>query len=784
MSSIIEGYNYDIFISYRQKDNQPTPSYGWQSKGDRWVSNFVDALKTELEATFKEDVSVYFDENPHDRLQETHNVDKSLEGKLNCLIFIPILSQTYCDPNSYAWQFEFLAFLRMAEQDRFGKDIKLRSGNVASRILPIRIHDLEPEDVKLFEKETGSVLRSLDFVFKTSTGVSRPLKANEDHPQDNLNKTFYGDQINKVGHSIKEIIQGMKTEPVPVVMEKPSHGKPLEEGKKEERTGPEEKPKKLNRIKFLSGVIIIAILIISVIFAYPKVFKKDRLDRLRSSGDRISVAVMPFQNMTNDTAWIVWQNGIQNELINNLTNSEELKIKQIESINGLIQSRGITNTASITPSVAGIISKKLNASVFIYGSIKQVGSSIRVNAQLIDSKTEEVFKSFQIDGTGDKILHITDSLSVMVRDFLIISIMEKEIIKDFRQLISTNSSEAYRYYMFGNQAFYKDDFPTANEWYRKAINIDTNFTEAIRMLAYSYIHLGNIEEPKKWCLKNYQKRDQMPEQEKLWANILYAQLFETPDEVIKYFKLLIAWDDELPVPYSNLGSYYNAMQLYDRAIPEFEKELEIYIKWGIKPRWVNSYTSLGYAYHKTRQYKKERKLYSTAEKDFPEVPILIYRQAVLALSEGKTKEANEFIDKYISIRKENSASEAAIATGLAGIYSEAGILDKGEEYYRQALTWEPVNPTRINNLAYFLIDKDRNINEGMALIDKALALSPDEYYMLDTKGWGLYKQGKYQEASEILQKSWNLRREKAIYNHEAYLHLEAAKKALASQKNN
>jgi hypothetical protein len=42
MSSIIEGYNYDIFISYRQKDN----------KGDRWVSEFVEALKTELESTF------------------------------------------------------------------------------------------------------------------------------------------------------------------------------------------------------------------------------------------------------------------------------------------------------------------------------------------------------------------------------------------------------------------------------------------------------------------------------------------------------------------------------------------------------------------------------------------------------------------------------------------------------------------------------------------------------------------------------------------------------------
>ena len=126
MASLIPGYEYDIFISYRQKDN----------KGDKWVNKFVDALKTELEATFKEDISIYFDENPHDRLQETHDVDKSLEGKLKCLIFIPILSQTYCDPNSYAWQYEFLAFNKFSSDDRFGKNIRLRNGNFASRILP------------------------------------------------------------------------------------------------------------------------------------------------------------------------------------------------------------------------------------------------------------------------------------------------------------------------------------------------------------------------------------------------------------------------------------------------------------------------------------------------------------------------------------------------------------------------------------------------------------------------------------------------------------------------
>jgi hypothetical protein len=139
MSNIIEGYNYDIFISYRQKDN----------KGDRWVSEFVDSLTTELESTFKEEISVYYDINPHDGLQETHDVDASLKEKLKCLVFIPIISRTYYDPKSFAWKHEFKAFVEQASQDQFGLKVKLPNGNVAIRVLPVKIHDLEKEDLDI-----------------------------------------------------------------------------------------------------------------------------------------------------------------------------------------------------------------------------------------------------------------------------------------------------------------------------------------------------------------------------------------------------------------------------------------------------------------------------------------------------------------------------------------------------------------------------------------------------------------------------------------------------------
>jgi tetratricopeptide (TPR) repeat protein len=769
MASIVAGYEYDIFVSYRQKDN----------KGDMWVSEFVKALKTELESTFKEEISVYFDVNPHDGLLETHDVDASLKDKLKCIVFIPIISRTYCDPKSFAWEHEFKVFVEQASQDQFGLKIKLPGGNVANRILPLRIHDLDTEDIKLFEKEIGNVMRTLDFVFKTASGVNRPLKYNEDHPGDNLNKTYYHDQINKVALAIKEIIYGLRTEPATPVREKQMTRVAGDEFIIEDKQIMEEKPARFKKIR-LSGVLITTILIIFTILAYPKLFNRNRLLRMRSSDGRISVVVMPFQNMTNDTTWNVWQDGIQNELITSLTNSEELKVRQTESINNLIQSKGFTNYASITPSIASDLSRKMDANVFIHGSIKQVGNIVRVNAQLIDSKTEEVYKSFQKDGSADKILNIIDSLSVAVKNFLIISKLEKEASFDFQHYASTNSPEAYKYFTYGNNAFFKRDWANAATMFSHAIDIDSNLTLAALMLSFSYSNQGYISDAKKWCLKAYEKREQMSNGGKTFTNWGYSLLFETPFEQIKNLKELQEIDDQVPSTNYLLADAYFRLYQYDKAIPELEKSLEIYKKWDSKPMWVLNYTDLGTMYHETGQYKKERKLYRKAEKDFPDDPLLIRRRAILALTERDTVEANGYIKKYVSLLKDRSFPDAVIANNLGVMNEEAGIPDIAEEYYRKALSLDPENPFRMNNLAYFLINKDKNINEGMELVDRALKINPDSFYILDTKGWGLYKQGKYKEALVFLNKCWDLR---PLYDRELYLHLQEAKKAAEGQKN-
>ena len=111
-----------------------------------------------------------------------------------------------------------------------------------------------------------------------------------------------------------------------------------------------------------------------------------------------------------------------------------------------------------------------------------------------------------------------------------------------------------------------------------------------------------------------------------------------------------------------------------------------------------------------------------------------------------------------------AVSEPDITTNLAELYSEAEYPDKAEKYYRMALSLDPDNPRKIRDLSYFLIDKERNINEGLALADSALKVEPDDFKFLHIKGWGLYKQGSQHQALELLQKSWDLRMQKSVYD--------------------
>jgi hypothetical protein len=206
-ASILQDFDYDIHISYRYNDN----------KYDGWVSEFVEKLNQELSATLKDRLSIFFDKNPEDGRE-----DGSSAQKIKALIFIPVISQTYCDINSPVWKNEFRIFQNEIKNDSIGGNLKLSNGNTASRVIPVKIHDIDTDDVKLLESELSGSLRSIDFIYREE-GVNRPLSPADDEKHANALRPMYRNQINKLANAIKEIVSAIKLNQKGSPAESPSY---------------------------------------------------------------------------------------------------------------------------------------------------------------------------------------------------------------------------------------------------------------------------------------------------------------------------------------------------------------------------------------------------------------------------------------------------------------------------------------------------------------------------------------------------------------------------------
>jgi len=508
MASLISGYEYDIFISYRQKDN----------KHDGWVTEFVNNLEGELESTFKEEISVYFDINPHDGLLETHDVDESLKEKLKCLVFIPIISRTYCDPKAFAWEHEFKAFVEQASNDQLGLKIKLPNGNVASRVLPISIYDLDNADIKLCESIIGGVLRGIEFIYK-SPGVNRPLRANEDHPQDNLNKTYYRDQINKVANSIKEIITaiGQNTQKAEEVSKVVSEPAPPSWGK--------------NKTKFIAGSVLALALIILGLLFIPKLFQsEEELEK--------SIAVLPFRNLGNDTTQLFFSDGFMEELLNNL--------QKVNSF--IVRSRTSSDQYRGTGKSITTIGNELKVNYLVEGSVGHEGNNLKIWVQLIDAKSDKHLWSNEYlrEMTIDQIFSLQSEIARSIAGELK-AVLTPEEIENIEKR-PTENLEAYNLYLRGNYYYWKSyDSKDRNDaiiLYEKVIELDPGFA-----IAYARLAISNLSQY--WFYHNRNEE-----------TLLRSKQF-----IDKAFEI----DHDLPEAHLALGMYYYMGYLdYSKALEQLE----------------------------------------------------------------------------------------------------------------------------------------------------------------------------------------------------------------------
>lgn len=147
----------------------------------------------------------------------------------------------------------------------------------------------------------------------------------------------------------------------------------------------------------ISDLVIVLLLVAVCILAYPKLFNNDAFEDLRDEKGRISVAVMPFENLTGDSLYNTWQGGLQNLMISELSNSTELHVRQYMTMSTILGQKKNISQASLTLSQAKEIAVNLETRTFILGKILKAGEKIRINAQLLNSETEDIYKTFQVD---------------------------------------------------------------------------------------------------------------------------------------------------------------------------------------------------------------------------------------------------------------------------------------------------------------------------------------------------------------------------------------------------
>lgn len=448
MSSLLPEFEYDIFISYRHNDNR-----------SGWVTDFVTALEEELASTIKEPLSVYFDKNPHDGLLETHDVDKSLERKLKCLVFIPIISQTYCDPKSFAWQHEFCAFNKLAREDKFGRDIRLSGGNVASRILVVKIHDLDAQDQATIENEIGGKLRSIEFIYR-SAGINRPLQAKDDAVR-TAGKILYQDQVNKVANAVKEIISALRNPAITAAA--PSDN-------------PAKRTAKLGNTKL---ALMAGVALFLVAMSYFLFFK---LDAAVSEPTERSVAVLAFADMSpaKDQEW--FSDGLSEEILNSLANLRELKVTARTS-SFYFKDKDVPLDE---------IAQKLDVAYIVEGSVRKSDQLLRITAQLIRAKDGFHIWSQTYDRLADDVFKVQTDIAENIAKSLLDELTPER--ENRLAMPRSHNMEAYEYYLKASKLHFEkyyismrpEYFKESEAYFLKSISLDPDYAEAYGALADLY----------------------------------------------------------------------------------------------------------------------------------------------------------------------------------------------------------------------------------------------------------------------------------------------------------
>jgi tetratricopeptide (TPR) repeat protein len=174
----------------------------------------------------------------------------------------------------------------------------------------------------------------------------------------------------------------------------------------------------------------------------------------------------------------------------------------------------------------------------------------------------------------------------------------------------------------------------------------------------------------------------------------------------------------------------------------------------IDPSSYTTWQNMLYGYVE-RPYADSLIIYSEkALRLFPNQAMLHYLNGIGHLNKRNYSKAIKSIERAIEMQPDENVSLLAdMYSSLGDAYNITKQYALSDSNLEKALKLDPENASVLNNYSYYLSVRGARLDEAEKMSKRSLEIRPDEATFLDTYGWILYKQGKYEKAREYLQKA-------------------------------
>jgi len=457
---------------------------------------------------------------------------------------------------------------------------------------------------------------------------------------------------------------------------------------------------------FIPALIAIAVVVIGLIIW--QILPKQKAPFLAPSG-KPSLAVMYFENNTGDEELDYWRKAIAELLITDLSQSKYITVLGRDSLYNILTQTNLLGTKSYSSEDIKEVATRGGVNHVLQGGFVKAGRTFRISYTLQEASSGKLLGSESMEGKGEEsILSMVDGMTKKIKENfeLSLEVIASDIDKDIGT-ITTNSPEAYKFYMEGATYHNNGDYKSAVQLYEKAISLDPEFATAYRSLATACGNLSLSAESRKYRQKSFELSDRVSDRERYRNEAEYYVLSErTYDKTIGAYKKLIELYPDDRGGHNQLGLLYNNLEEWNKALEQFE-----YLRQNKIATQLN-YANLANTY----QYK------------------------------GMHKEAIAVLEEYLS----NFPDNFRVHYNLSDIYLDMGNYELALAELEKAFSLNPtyyINFRNKGDVYLCMMDLVNAEKEYQKLLDEEDSLS---------KAWGLARmgflrqlQGRFQESEKL-----------------------------------